>query len=335
MWWRRAAKKVGEPKGAAAKVESQQRTYYRELNKVVESADVIIQVLDARDPEGCRSKMVENRVTASGHEKRLILVLNKVDLVPPDVVEKWLFHLRKEFPAIAFKASTQESAGKGTKIGHAKQKTSKASQSVMQSTACVGGSTLLQLLKNYSRNKKMKTAVTVGVIGYPNVGKSSLINSMKRARAVGVSAVPGFTKVMQEVQLDSKIKLLDCPGVIFEEDSHDPGLLLRNCISVDQLEDPIPAAHAVFGRCRPAQLMHVYNLPRFGDREELLLLLAQQRGYVGKGGVADKLRAARMLLKDWNTGKIPFYTLPPETAAEDEARCKLKRRIGRRVRLEG
>ena len=82
-------------------------------------------------------------------------------------------------------------------------KTGKASTAVLAGTSCVGGSTLLQLIKNYSRNKKMKTAVTVGIIGYPNVGKSSLINSMKRARSVGVSATPGFTKCLQEVQVRS------------------------------------------------------------------------------------------------------------------------------------
>ena len=65
------------------------------------------------------------------------------------------------------------------------------------------------------------------------------------------------------LQLDSKIKLIDSPGVIFEENTNDAGLLLRNCISVDKLDDPIPAAEAIFARCRPAQLMTVYAMQRF------------------------------------------------------------------------
>ena len=82
----------------------------------------------------------------------------------------------------------------------------------------------------------MKKAITVGVVGYPNVGKSSLVNSLKRSRAVGVSSTPGHTKVLQEVQLDSKVKLIDSPGVIFDEARDTDGnvtaesLLLRNCI---------------------------------------------------------------------------------------------------------
>jgi nuclear GTP-binding protein len=61
----------------------------------------------------------------------------------------------------------------------------------------LGASTLLSLLKNYCRSQNIKTSITVGIIGYPNVGKSSLINSLKRSKAVGVGATPGFTKVMQ------------------------------------------------------------------------------------------------------------------------------------------
>lgn len=62
------------------------------------------------------------------------------------------------------------------------------------SSKAVGADKLLELIKNYSRNEGIKTAVTVGVIGYPNVGKSSVINSLKRSKACGVSSTPGFTK---------------------------------------------------------------------------------------------------------------------------------------------
>src|SRR2546426_491379 len=78
------------------------------------------------------------------------------------------------------------------------------------------------------RNLKLKTAVTVGIIGYPNVGKSSLINSLKRSKAVGVGATPGFTKVVQEIQLDKNVKLLDCPGEL----GHKASLSTTSPISV-------------------------------------------------------------------------------------------------------
>ena len=90
---------------------------------------------------------------------------------------------------------------------------------MVSSSKAVGADSLLQLIKNYSKNDGIKTAVTVGFIGYPNVGKSSIINSLKKTRAVGVSPVPGYTKSVQEIYLDKKVKLLDCPGVVFSNDN--------------------------------------------------------------------------------------------------------------------
>ena len=101
---------------------------------------------------------------------------------------------------------------------------------------------MIKLLKNYSRNQNIKTSITVGVVGFPNVGKSSVINSLKRSKVCGVGSTPGVTKVSQTIQLDKNIKLLDCPGIVFskstkaEDSAH---VLLRNCVKVELLEDPI------------------------------------------------------------------------------------------------
>jgi nuclear GTP-binding protein len=62
---------------------------------------------------------------------------------------------------------------------------------------CLGGDNLLELLKNYCRSQNLKKSITVGIIGYPNTGKSSLINSLKRSKAAAVGAKPGFTRTMQ------------------------------------------------------------------------------------------------------------------------------------------
>ena len=115
-----------------------------------------------------------------------------------------------------------------------------ASSDVMASSVCLGADSLLQLLKNYCRNNGVKTSITVGIIGYPNVGKSSLINSLKRSRAVGVSSTAGFTRSVQvasvrkcesqEIQIDRNISLLDCPGIIFNNNTS--SYLLRNCVDV-------------------------------------------------------------------------------------------------------
>ncbi len=110
---------------------------------------------------------------------------------------------------MAFKCSTQQQA---TNISQKKMAAAKSSAEALHGAGCLGADTLLQLLKNYTRNLGIKTAITVGVIGLPNVGKSSLINSLKRARVAQVGNTPGVTKAVQEVHLDKHIKLLDSPG---------------------------------------------------------------------------------------------------------------------------
>ncbi|XP_037368243.2 guanine nucleotide-binding protein-like 3-like protein [Talpa occidentalis] len=87
--------------------EATRKAYYKEFCKVVEYSDVILEVLDARDPLGCRCFQMEEAVLRAEGNKKLVLVLNKIDLVPKEIVEKWLNYLRNELPTVAFKASTQ------------------------------------------------------------------------------------------------------------------------------------------------------------------------------------------------------------------------------------
>lgn len=87
--------------------EATRKAYYKEFRKVVEYSDVILEVLDARDPLGCRCFQMEEAVLQAEGNKKLVLVLNKIDLVPKEVVEKWLDYLQNELPTVAFKASTQ------------------------------------------------------------------------------------------------------------------------------------------------------------------------------------------------------------------------------------
>jgi nuclear GTP-binding protein len=140
--------------------------------------------------------------------------------------------------------------------------------------------------------------------------KSSIINALKHTRAVGVSPRPGFTTTMQEVILDRNVRLLDSPGVVFDDES----ALLGNCVDAESVEDPVPAVEALLQRCNHQSLLMTYNIPSFpqGDAMMFLAMVARTKGRVLKGGVPDKVSAARTVLRDWNSGKIPYFTVPPK-----------------------
>jgi len=146
--------------------------------------------------------------------------------------------------------------------------------------------------------------------------------TLKRSRAVGVSPRPGFTTSMQEVVLDRNLRLVDSPGVVFDDTENVNGAecMLRNCVDADSVEDPIPAVEALLKRCSTESLMMTYAIPNFpkGNVMVFLAMIAKRNGRVLKGGIPDKIQAARSVLKDWNTGKIPFYTRPP---TEEEYRA--------------
>jgi nuclear GTP-binding protein len=187
--------------------DGSRKAFDKVFKQVVDSADVVLYVLDARDPEGTRSKEVERQVMAAASGgKRLILILNKIDLIPAPVLKAWLIHLRRYFPVIPLRASGP--APNAHTFNH--------KQLTVQSTS----TTLFKALKSFAAAKQLKRAVSVGVIGYPNVGKSSVINALTSrlggaGAACPVGAEAGVTTSLREVKIDSKLKLLDSPGIVF------------------------------------------------------------------------------------------------------------------------
>ncbi|KAK9756797.1 hypothetical protein RND81_01G122100 [Saponaria officinalis] len=300
--------RVDEFKEFVKNKDNSDKVFYKELVKVIDLSDVIVEVLDARDPLGTRCVDMEKMVLNSGPHKKIVLLLNKIDLVPREAAEKWLKYLREELPVVAFKCSTQEQR---SNLSWKSSKSSKPS-SLLQTSDCLGADTLIKLLKNYSRSHEIKKSITVGIVGLPNVGKSSLINSLKRCHVVNVGATPGLTRSVQEVQLDKSVKLLDCPGVVMLKSGHnDAAIALRNCKRIEKLEDVIGPVKEIF-KLSPAEvLVKIFKITSFHTVDDFLHKVATARGKLKKGGIVDVEAAARIVLHDWNEGKIPFYTMPP------------------------
>ncbi|NXC05202.1 GNL3 protein, partial [Orthonyx spaldingii] len=298
----------GKSKGKTNKPlnKNSKKSFCRELMKVLEASDVVLEVLDARDPMGCRCPQLEQAVTCSGGNKKLLLVLNKIDLVPKDNIEKWLNYLKKEFPTVAFKSATM------MKDKTTEQVTKRRARVDFSETSQYFGSKcLLKLLQEYS--KTQDKAIQVGVVGFPNVGKSSIINSLKGKRACNVGLARGVTKSMQIVHLDKQTKVLDSPSIIADPSNSALALALRSITDTEGSDSAgvLEGVNAIINHCSKQQVMMHYNIPDFRDPEEFLSLLAQKRGMLKKGGVPDIESMAKLVLCDWTGARIKYYSQPP------------------------
>jgi nuclear GTP-binding protein len=133
-------------------------------------------------------------------DKKIILVLNKIDLVPLENAHAWQNYLRKEYPVVLFKANLQNQnnhLAANTLFKKSVASHTEVAEEMVHCSKAVGPDHLLQLIKQLSMVNGTTRAVTVGLIGYPNVGKSSVINSLKRAKTCEVSSIPGSTKNLQ------------------------------------------------------------------------------------------------------------------------------------------
>lgn len=260
------------------KSKKQRQKFPDILDKVVETSDIILEVLDARFIEKTRNLEIEKAIKK--RKKPLIYVLNKADLIKTfQIPKKTIDSLRPYVFVSAIKRN--------------------------------GGKELRNKIKIIAKNvakPEDKERISVGVIGYPNTGKSSIINLLTGKSSARIGAAAGFTKGIQKLKLSSNIVLLDSPGVIPDKEYS----------SSNQIQ---MSKHAIVGardyhRIKNPELViselvkqyknefEKYYKTQINDSEEFLEEVGKKSHILKKGGIVNTDQVARKILRDWQEGKI-------------------------------
>ena len=336
---------------------------WRQLWRVVEKSDLVVQVLDARDPLLFRCPDLEKYAREVDEKKRNFLLINKSDLLTQRQREFWSEYFTSEGIQFAFWSANQSRELEGSRetdsnldatqlvveddisstsqspdeldtdndipipsLAEASYPPSNAPLLSQQSDDDVLETTNSRILTReelISLFTSFKTAdtlkLTVGMIGYPNVGKSSSINRLLSAKKVAVSAIPGKTKHFQTLLLNDDLVLCDCPGLVFPNRvASVEQLFCAGILPIDQMRNcTLPIAHIC--RLVPKSILEYHYRLRLagGSAEHLLTSYALGRGLVTAHGQADFARAAKAILKDFVQGHVLFCTAPPGVLMQD------------------
>tara|TARA_Y100000310_G_C20561080_1_gene753093 strand:- start:190 stop:1029 length:840 start_codon:yes stop_codon:yes gene_type:complete len=264
--------------GHTKNIRKQKEKFPKLVKDLIEISEIILEVLDARFVNETRNKELEEEIKTQG--KKIIYVLNKSDLVD----RRSIIH-QKGFPKISpfLFVSCKKRAGI---------------------------SKLRDKIKAEVKKLKIKhIKANVGVIGYPNTGKSSLINLLTGKSSARTGAEAGFTKGVQKISLSKNILLLDTPGVIPESEySHVKREALQKQImigarTINKTREPELFVSGIM-KDYSKQIEKFYKIDSQGDSEKLIEELGRRRNFLRKGGVVDEDKTSRLIIKDWQEGKI-------------------------------
>lgn len=273
------------------KIRKQRVKYPQVARNIVDTSDIIIEVLDARFIEETRNKELEEEIEAQ--KKKIIYVLNKADLIKPANLRKIT---KKLYPFAVVSCIKRQG------IKDLRDLIKRVANTVEEREK-------REILKDkVVINEEAAQRIKVGVIGYPNAGKSSLLNILAGKAAAGVGADAGFTKNVQKIRLSEEIILIDSPGVIPEDQYSmtDKEKIAEHSLaggkSYTQVKEPDMVVFQLFKKY-PEVLQKFYKVEVEGS-DDLIEEVGKLKGFLKKGGAVNEDTAARQILKDWQMGKI-------------------------------
>ncbi|WJX49978.1 GTPase LSG1-2 [Trifolium repens] len=342
LTWRRSLARLEENKKLVLTPFEKNLDIWRQLWRVVERSDLLVMVVDSRDPLFYRCPDLEAYAKEVDVHKRTLLLVNKADLLPASVREKWAEYFRAhDILFIFWSAKAATAVLEGKKLGSSQADNMASANN--PDTKIYGRDELLARLQSEaeaivdmrrnsdssSENASVSSSsshVVVGFVGYPNVGKSSTINALVGQKKTGVTSTPGKTKHFQTLIISERLTLCDCPGLVFPSFSSSRyEMITCGVLPIDRMTEHRECLQVVANRVPRHVIEEVYkiSLPKPKSYEsqtrpplasELLRTYCASRGQSTSSGLPDETRASRQILKDYIDGKLPHYAMPPDVS---------------------
>jgi len=298
---------------------------WSELWHVLDMSDIVIQIVDARNPLLYYSADLDKHVKEINPEKVTVVLCNKADLLTESQRKTWAGYFNQhQIRAVFYSAHDEliktadnpDDTMEGYEIGRVLNRIE-----------------LIKFVKSlWSKELLGGEKLTVGLTGYPNVGKSTIVNSLLGSKRVSTSITPGKTKHYQtfNLDLDPEICICDCPGLVMPSYiSSKADLVLGGTLSIDRLQShgpvvdllvsriPIHVLESIYGVFLHREVDDYSQVQYLADYHALLQAYALSRGFVTSHGLPDEARSARPILKDYINGKLLYCHAPPDVAQSD------------------
>ncbi|XP_061049232.1 large subunit GTPase 1 homolog [Eubalaena glacialis] len=408
--WRRQLVRLEEEQDLILTPFERNLDFWRQLWRVIERSDIVVQIVDARNPLLFRCEDLECYVKTIDDNKENVILINKADLLTTEQRSAWAEFFEKENVKVIFWSALSEAI---QLIGDSKQEVNgdrgEAITAEFENSSCdeaeilheetehlslnevarsdeddseyedcreeeeedwqtcseegsspdeeacgqdwqesctvdseaqgrktpqkrqicnfshlVSKQELLEIFKQLHSGKKVKNGqLTVGLVGYPNVGKSSTINTIMGNKKVSVSATPGHTKHFQTLYVEPGLCLCDCPGLVMPSFvSTKAEMICSGILPIDQMRDHLPPISLICQNIPRRVLEATYGIDIIKPREdedpqrpptseELLTAYGCMRGFMTAHGQPDQPRSARYILKDYVNGKLLYCHPPP------------------------